>query len=155
MYVPLVSDSAAAPSTYPTEPGAKLQKNTQRIQFTNRNKHLFSRFYIITKQNQRRKREKKKQNITFFILLSCGGDPLFSQGNNAIIERCLALGSEAASQSPCVSLLALVSHLNRAVPMQVCVPGPCGWHIPVPIPRTEATSPCPSHSHTTQLQLSV
>lgn len=46
-----------APALHPTQPGAKREKNTRRIQFTNRNKHLFSRFYIITKQNQGRKKK--------------------------------------------------------------------------------------------------
>lgn len=60
-----------APSSHPTEPGAKLEKNTQRIQFTNRNKHLFGRFYIIIKQNQGRKKKKRQKpttlNTTFFM----------------------------------------------------------------------------------------
>lgn len=46
-----------APASHPTEPGAKREKNTRRTQFTNRNKRLFGRFYIITKQNQGRKKK--------------------------------------------------------------------------------------------------
>lgn len=64
-----------APSTYPTEPGAKLEQNTQRIQFTNRNKHLFSRFYIITKQNQGR--GKKKRTTQHFLSRWCAAVTLY------------------------------------------------------------------------------
>jgi len=57
-----------APSSHPTEPGAKLEKNTQHIQFTNRNKHLFGRFYIIAKK---KKTGEKKNSTQHFLCRLC------------------------------------------------------------------------------------
>lgn len=125
-----------APSSHPTEPGAKLEQNTQRIQFTNRNKHLFSRFYIITKQNQGR--QKNPPTTQHFLCRLCAAVTLY------FLEEITLLRGDVWHWDPGRHLnlpvsrgaggVAAVSHLGRLPgSMAALSPG-----TPAPCPPTKA-----------------